>query len=98
MARLRRLACIQPYGLQSAIEVYELLPSEAEFPLLRDEHIAAYEAALAAFQAGDWTSAWEALHRVPAADTSKDLLTTYIASRNRVVPSDWDGVIRLQSK
>lgn len=96
--RLRQLARVQPYGMGTAIEVVELLPGEREFPLLTDEHIQAYEQALEAFQRGDWTTAWEALHEVPAADASKDFLTTYIASRNRAVPDDWDGVIRLDWK
>lgn len=96
--RSRRLALVQPYGMQSEIEVHELLPPEDMYPLLADEHIACYEAALDAFIAGDWASAWEKLHQVPASDTSKDFLTTYIASRSRVVPANWDGVIRLESK
>ena len=29
---------------------------------------------------------------------SKDFLTTFIASRNRMAPPDWDGVIRLDAK
>ena len=68
------------------------------YPLLTDEHIRAYERALSAFLDRDWTTAWEELHKVPAADPSKDFLTLYIASRNRRVPDDWDGIIALDSK
>ena len=87
-----------PYGMTTAIDVHEVLPCSDQFPMLTDEHLAAYESALDAFVSGDWTTAWETLHQVPAADTSKDLLTTYIASRSRTAPPDWDGIIRLQSK
>lgn len=96
--RLRRLAIVQPYGMQSAIEIYQLLPNFEKYPLLTDDHIRHYEVALDAFVAGDWETAWGALHEVPAADTSKDFLTTYIASRSRRAPTDWDGVIRLEGK
>lgn len=96
--RLRRLAVVQPYGMQSSIAIHELLPSVEQYPLLTDEHIGYYEKALTAFLDGDWKTAWEELHRVPAADPSKDFLTTFIASRNRMAPPDWDGVIRLDAK
>jgi len=96
--RTRKLIVVQPYGMQSAIEVHELLPPSSKYALLEDEHIQHYEEAMDAFIAGDWNTAWEKLHLVPAADPSKDFLTTYIASRSRTAPEDWDGVIRLDSK
>ena len=96
--RTRRLAKIQPYGLMNVIEVWELLASYEEYPLLSDEDIKHYEQSLESFIDGDWEDAWELLHRVPAGDRSKDFLTTYIASRNRQPPPNWDGVIRLESK
>ena len=97
-ARLRRLAVVQPYGMQAEIEIYQLLPSFEKYPLLTDDHIGHYEAALDAFVDGDWETAWAELHEVPAADTSKDFLTTYIASRSRKAPANWDGIIRLEGK
>ena len=96
--RIRRLAVVKPYGLESSIDVHELLPPAKSYPLLSDDHVEFYEEALTAFVDGDWAKAWEKLHLVPAADPSKDFLTTYIASRNRTAPADWDGVIRLDSK
>ena len=96
--RRRRLAVIRPYGMDNDIDVHELIPSFEDYPVLDAEGIARYEAALDAFVSGDWRTAWEELHKVPAADTAKDFLTTYIASRNRQPPEDWDGVIRLDSK
>ena len=96
--RTRKLILVQPYGMESAIEVHELLPPSSKYALLADEHIQHYEDAIDAFVAGDWNTAWEKLHLVPAADPSKDFLTTYIASRSRTAPADWDGVVRLDSK
>jgi adenylate cyclase len=84
--------------MDTLVEVSELLPPAAEFPQLTDEAIAEYERALAAFEAGRWSQAFELLHRVPAADRLKDFLTVYIAQHNRTPPPGWDGVIALTNK
>ncbi len=98
VARLRRVARVKPYGLDRPLTVTELLPPVADYPDLRDEHIAAYEKALDEFQAGRWAEAYELLHKVPPEDRVKDYLTVYIALRNRVAPPDWNGVIVLSDK
>lgn len=98
VARVRRLAVVKPYGLEKSLEVSELLPPISEFPLLSDEDLANYEAALDALLARDWSLAFELLHRVPAKDRVKDFLTVFIAQHNRTPPDDWDGVIPLSSK
>ncbi|MCO6458237.1 MAG: adenylate/guanylate cyclase domain-containing protein [Pirellulaceae bacterium] len=97
-ARVRRVAKVLPYGLQSGVEVSELLPPEHEYPQLQDHHLQAYEAALDALQAGDWPAAFELLHQVPAEDRVKDFLTVFIAQHNRTAPPDWKGFIPLSSK
>jgi adenylate cyclase len=97
-ARVRRLAIVRPYGLDTPLEVSELLPPVSEYPLLTDDHLATCEAALDAFLAGRWSSAYELLHRIPAEDEVADFLTVYIAQHKRVPPPDWDGVIQLDSK
>jgi adenylate cyclase len=98
VGRVRRLAVVRPYGLETPLEVSELVPPAAEYPLLSDEHLAVSEAALDAFLAGRWSVAFELLHRMPAEDLVADFLTVYIAQHNRTPPSDWDGVINLSSK
>ncbi len=97
-ARCRRLAIVRPYGLEAALEVSELLPNEAEFPTLRDEHIVCFESAVEAFLRSDWQEAFELLHRVPPEDRVKDFLTVFIAQHNRTPPTNWNGVIPLASK
>jgi len=97
-ARVRRLAIVRPYGLDASLEVSELLPPASLYPLLTDEDLATCEAALDAFLAGRWSSAYELLHRMPAEDQVADFLTVYIAKNNRVPPPAWDGVIALESK
>jgi adenylate cyclase len=97
-ARVRRVAVVQPYGFQAAMEVSELLPPLAQHPQMSDEDITAYETALEALQAGDWQRAFQLLHHVPAEDRVKDFLTVFIAQHNRTPPEGWDGVIPLSAK
>jgi adenylate cyclase len=98
VARLRRVARVKPYGLDRPLTVTELLPPADDYPDLRDEHIAAYEQALDAFQAGRWSEAYELLDQLPPEDRVKDFLSFYIAQRNRVAPPNWNGVIVLSEK
>lgn len=97
-ARVRRVARVRPAGMETVVEVSELLPPLVEMPQVRDEHIEAYERALDAFIAGDWAQAMEHLHLVPPADRVKDFLTAYILQRNRVPPPGWDGVVTIETK
>ncbi|HEY2881758.1 MAG TPA: adenylate/guanylate cyclase domain-containing protein, partial [Pirellulales bacterium] len=98
LGRVRRVAKVRPYGLESAWEVSELLPPEQEFPALKEEHLRQYEAALDAFIAGNWQQALDLLHNVPAEDSVKDFLTVYIAQHHRTPPPNWDGVVVLEAK
>lgn len=98
VARCRRLAVVQPYGLDTTVEVSELLPPAADYPLLTDEHLRTYDAAVEAFLEGRWGEAYELLHHLPAQDRPKDFLTVYIAQHDRTPPRNWNGVIPLSSK
>jgi len=96
--RLRRLARILPYGLETPLVVSELLPPAEQAPELTDEHIALYEQGVDHFIAGNWEDAYRCLHGVPAGDRAQDFLGLVIAQHNRVPPADWDGVLRLPGK
>jgi len=98
VARIRKLAKVRPAGLAAPLEVSELLPPAEQFPELSDDHLAAYEGALAAFQASDWNEALRLLHRVPPDDQAKDCLTVFIAQHSRTPPPNWDGSIPLEGK
>jgi len=98
VARVRRLAKVRPFGLDTPLLVSELLPPEAAFSQLTDEHLECYEAALDAFLSADWPRAFELLHRIPAGDRAKDFLTLQITRHNRTAPPGFDGVIGLESK
>jgi adenylate cyclase len=96
--RCRRLAVVTPYGLDTPLTVYELLPPISEHSVLTDEHLKHYEAALDAFGAGQWSQALELLHRVPTEDTAKDFLEEFILRHRRVPPASWQGIIPLDRK
>lgn len=98
VARVRRLAIVRPYGLDTPLEVSQLLPPESEYPDLSDEQLALYESALDAFLSGSWPQAFRLLHQIPTEDRAKDFLTVYIAQHNRTPPPGWDGVIPLENK
>jgi len=97
-ARVRRVARVMPLGIETPLEVSELLPPHDEYPGLTDDDIVTYEAALDALQAKDWDKAFSMLHQVPADDRVKDFLTVFIAQNNRLPPKNWDGVIRMTAK
>jgi adenylate cyclase len=92
------VARVRPYGLETPVEVSELLPPADEHPELSDEVLKTYEQALDAFVAGDWARANQLLHRVPPTDLVKDFLTIFIAQHNRTPPPGFNGVIPLTSK
>jgi len=103
VGRVRRMAKVRPFGLETPLVVAELIPpapppgTEAE-GALTDADLDAYDQALDAFLAGDWTAAYKHLHRVPPDDRGKDVLTEFILKNNRTPPPGWDGVIPLGSK
>lgn len=96
--RLRRVARVKPYGMQTALDVTELLPPESESLDLSNIDLGHYEAAVEAFIAGNWSEAFALLDRVPTQDRVKDFLLVRIAEHNRLAPPDWNGVIDLTSK
>lgn len=96
--RVRRVAKVRPYGMQTPLMVSELLPPCAVDRVLDDAHVDAYESALDHFLDGCWADAFRLLHQVPAEDQVKDFLTVYIAQHRRTPPPDWSGVIELPAK
>ncbi len=96
--RFRRLARLRPFGMDQAVTVAELLPPEGEPDVLTNEHLSQYEAALEAFNTGNWDEAFALLHEVPHWDQGADFLTSHILLHKRQPPPDWDGIITLDSK
>ena len=92
--KTRYLARVRPAGFQSAVDIFEVLPtSGANQDSLTDEQVSEYERSLEAFIRGDWEEAHERLHALPAWDRPKDMLLATILRHNRVAPPSWTGVI-----
>jgi adenylate cyclase len=98
VARVRRLARVRPYGLETPLVVSELLPPRETDGSLGDEDVMNYERALDAFLVGEWDRAFEILHLVSARDRGKDVLTGHIIAHNHLPPPGWNGVIELVQK
>lgn len=96
--RVRRVARLLPSGIKKPLMVSELLPPAGPHSILADEHVLAYEKAVDAFQAGDWSNAFRFLHQVPAEDRVKDFLTVFIAQHGRTPPANWPGYISMPEK
>lgn len=95
--RCRRIGQFCPAGMETPVEVYELLPPEDESHIT-NEHIRTFEAAVDAFIEGAWDDALDLLSEMPARDRAKDFLLMQIASHNYEPPEDWDGVIQMKKK
>lgn len=96
--RVRRLAKVQPYGMDTPLVVSELVPPYGSFSELTDEQLTTYEQGVDAFISGDWEKAYQSLHAVPASDRAQDFLLALITQHNRTPPVNWQGVIELPSK
>lgn len=96
--RLRRLARVLPYGMETPVLVTELLPPESDYPELTDQHIESYERGVENFTEGHWDEAYRCLHAMPPSDRAQDFLMQQIVLHNRTAPDDWDGIVRLPSK
>jgi adenylate cyclase len=96
--RIRKLARLLPYGMETPVVVSELLPAAVDEPELSDALVAEYEQGVDHFIAGRWDQAYRCLHGMPASDRAQDFLMQQIVLHNRTAPPNWDGTIRLPSK
>lgn len=96
--RCRKLGRIRPYGMNTDLSVFELLPSLEVDPRITNEAIEQYENAVDALSEGRWQDALELLNGMSVDDRTKDFLMIYIATNNYEAPADWDGVIQMMQK
>jgi adenylate cyclase len=93
VALKRRAGRFQPAGMDVALELYELRdPRSDQAPL------SAYEAALADFEAGRWTEAYQALLSLTKRDGPSSYLKLYMEGSGLKPPEGWNGVIALDQK
>lgn len=97
-ARVRRLARIQPAGLDEALWVSELLPPLSVDDSVSDDAIAQFEAAADAFVSGEWPRALELLYKLPANDRVKEFLILHILQHQSQPPVGWKGILAFSTK
>ncbi|MFT5299483.1 MAG: adenylate cyclase [Mariniblastus sp.] len=90
----RSLGRFQPFGLESSIEVFQILPVGA----IPKSELKLFAYALEQFQSGDWKMAHKTLASMPESDTARLYFDAFMATHGNVCPEDWDGVIRMQAK
>jgi len=98
VCRVRRFARVRPVGFAAPLEVSELLPPAHDCPELTDEQLTSYEAALLAFERGDWPLALKQLRAAPHHDAAADFLVRFINEQAHTLPPQWDGAIALSAK
>ena len=96
--RVRTLARVLPYGIETTLTVSELLPPYGDDSELTDEQLAVYEQGVELFTDGKWEEAYRSLHSMPSSDQAQDFLLATITQNNRRAPANWKGVIELPSK
>jgi len=96
-ARVRRLARVRPKGMDTPLEVSELLPACGDECDVTDSDIASYEQSLDQIIAGDWETALQTLNELPA-EGPRQFLLNQMQQYNNTPPADWDGVFTLQQK
>ena len=96
--RVRRLVRVRPKGMDTAIDVSELLPPEVDCPHLTVEIVTAHEHAVANVVAGKWAEAIMFLQPRAETDRPAKFLLDQMALTDNQPPADWDGAFRLTSK
>lgn len=95
--RIRKLACVRPKGMDTAIIVSELLPPFGHLSKVTDAMIERHEAAVAAIIASQWTEALTILDALPSSGPKQFLLDHMAESDNRP-PLGWTGSFSLTQK
>ncbi|MCX7411785.1 MAG: adenylate/guanylate cyclase domain-containing protein [Planctomycetales bacterium] len=95
--RIRKLACVRPKGMDTAIIVSELLPPFGHLSKVTDAMIERHEAAVAAIIAGRWTEALAILEALSSSGP-KQFLLDHMAESDSRPPLDWTGSFSLTQK
>jgi adenylate cyclase len=94
----RRVARFRPVGMEQTLDLFtiERTPADEGQRLAAQERIAAHERGLAAFETGDWKTAYDILHDIAKQDAAARYVHTLASPRKP--PRDWDGVVNLTAK
>lgn len=93
-AQLRKLCRLCPRGMDVAVTVYALLPTE-ESSSVTAQHLQSYEAAMEDVSSGRWEHARNTLYAMPASDGPTQFLLRLMAEHNYRAPEKWNGAFTL---
>ena len=96
--RIRDVATVQPFGLTSCVDIFELLLPESEFSTVNAEQLSVTNEAALAIRAGNWERSRELLSQLSPNDQLRRFLEDELSKLDFVSPPDWDGVIRIGMK
>lgn len=96
--QLRSLAQIRPYGMQSTVDVFQLMPvGNSDLDLLR-HNAQLHEHAVVEFRAGNWGQARQRFENLPDNKSVCHYFLRFMQQTGFQPPADWEGVIPLSSK
>jgi adenylate cyclase len=95
--RVRRLARVQPLGMTQHLAVSEVLMDANDRMNLAEQAGCRYDAALEAFEQGQWDAARSQLEPLTG-DGPAAFLLNYIQGHPEGPPANWNGVIVMDSK
>jgi len=98
IGRVRPLARVRPYGMETAQTVYELVATPRAVAQQWDQQQGQYDDALQAFQLGDWQNARQLFANLHPSDTAARFYCRWIDQHAQRPPSDWDGILCLTTK
>lgn len=96
--RLRPLARVCPEGMQSTVDVYNLLPSEDDFPSVTSQMIKSQIRGYEAMIEGRWDDARAAFSRLPEDDGPRIFLLPQVEAFRTSPPKNWNGTLTLVGK
>lgn len=96
--RIRKVARMRPVGMDSFVDVFQLLPTGVDYDSITDAELTQYEQAVEAVIAGNWKQAHELLIGILPDDGPANFLQQFLAEHNDAPPENWDGAINLKIK
>lgn len=92
----RRVARLRPRGIRTPVDAFALVPKFSGEEPLTEEQREAYDRAVEAVIAGDWSAARQLLQQLPPQDGPANFLRGQICSSNATPPECWDGALDLE--
>lgn len=96
-SRCRRIGRLQPFGMTTRTEVFELMPPAGQPSAVSEQGRRDYAAALDAFEKGNWGEVPRLLASLPR-DGPSEFLRNVMQRHGQSPPATWDGTIVMEGK